>query len=843
MPRYCRAGGPKVACTLRALSALPALGLLFVALCVLLSACDPAKRVPMGKHLLTRNTVEVSGDVDKDDLERIIKQKPNKRILGMRFHLGVYNLVDTVKMKRGIAEKTAHVDAVNERRKASGKAFKPYRKTWREWLRETVGEPPVILDTSLTARTTAQMGLYMRKEGYFHATIADTTVLHRPNGKAFRHRKAKVRYTVVPGLPYTVCQTAFAVDDARMHLYISEHWDKSLVVPGMRMDADVLDLERKRVTTWMNELGYLYFTRDLLRYDADTTVGILQADMLLRVERPYAHKARSLTGTREGTVQWLRDVTVDMSGRYRPGMPPPDTLRYEGYSILYRGKPFVRPKSLARHVFLRPGERYKLSNQDNTYRRLTSLRVFDRVDIRYDTLSSPEPDKVDALLTLSPTRTQDFLLEGAGTNRGGFLGTSISIGYKHRNVARTLGQLTMSVTLGLEAQQSVSGQEASADQSSTSVGRDVLFNTVEIGPEVNYKLPRPIFLARLYGASANARTSFTALYNFQRRPDYTRALGKLSLGQEWNLDPRVQMGAYIDANLITIPYRSQAFQDYLIQANDPILTDGYTDHFVLTLPRITCVVNSQAGKSRRNLFYNRANLELAGTVLRGIDEAVGAPTVDSLADPYYTVLFVRYAEFFKLDNDFRFYHTIHDKSNVAFRLAGGFGVPYGNLGVLPFESSFFVGGANGLRAWRARSVGPGSYRQPLDAFDRVGEVRIEGNAEYRFKLIGFLEGALFADAGNIWLLDEDPNKPGSGISDQWLSELAVGTGVGVRFNFDFFIIRFDLGLQTKDPSLPKGERWVFEPKDEYEAWRNSLGGDPYSYKPKVNFNLGIGYPF
>ena len=843
MPPYCRAGGPKVACTPRLRGAPIHASVLLVFLCLTLLSCDPAKRVPLGKHLLTRNTVEVTGDVDKDELERIIKQKPNKRILGMRFHLGVYNLVDTVKMKKGIEEKTAHVEAINLRRRAEGRPEKPYRKTWREWLRETVGEPPVILDTTLTARSTAQMRLYMRKEGYFHATVSDTTLLHRASGKPFRHRKAKVHYTVVPGAPYTVCESAFMVDDARMHLYISEEWDKSLVVPGMRMDADVLDLERKRNTTLLNELGYLYFTRDLLRFDADTTVGILQADMLLRVERPYS-TGRSIAGAREGTVHWLEEVQVDMSGRYRPGMPPPDTLRYEGFAILHRGKPFVRPKSLMRHLFLRPGERYKLSNEDNTYRRLTSLRVFDRVDIRYDTLTASAPDKVDALLTLLPTRTQGFSIEGAGTNRGGFLGTSISVGYKHRNVARTLGQLNVSVTLGLEAQQSVSGQEASTDQASTSVGRDVLFNTVEIGPEVNYKLPRPIFLARLYGASANARTSFTALYNFQRRPDYTRALGKLSFGQEWNLDPRVQMGAYIDANLVTIPYRSQAFQDYLVQANDPILTDGYTDHFVLTLPRVTCTVNSQVGKSQRNLFYNRSNLELAGTVLRGIGEAVSAPiTNDTLGNSYFTLLDVRYAEFFKLDNDFRFYHTIHDKSSVAFRLAGGFGVPYGNLGVLPFETGFFVGGANGLRAWRARSVGPGSYRAPLDAFDRVGEVRIEGNAEYRFKLIGFLEGALFADAGNIWLLEEDPNKPGSGISNQWLSELAIGTGVGVRFNFDFFIIRFDLGLQTKDPSLPKGERWVFEPKDEYEAWRTSLGGDPYTYKPKVNFNLGIGYPF
>jgi hypothetical protein len=595
----------------------------------------------------------------------------------------------------------------------------------------------------------------------------------------------------------------------------------------------------------LGELGYLYFTRDLLKFDADTSVGGRQADLLLRAERPYAKNQRFLSGTREGTVHWIEDVIVDMSGRNRPGLLPPDTLYHEGYAILYRGKPFVRPKSLTRHLFLEPQDRFRRSYEDLTYRRLTSLRVFDRVDIRYDTLTADPPDHVDVRLTLLPTHTQGFSVEGAGTNRGGFLGTSLSLNYKHRNVARTMGQLTVSLTLGLEAQQSVTGQEASTDQASTAVGRDVLFNTVEIGPELNYKAPRPLVFQRLFGPSANARTSFTALYNYQRRPDYTRALAKFSLGQEWYERPTIQMGVYIDANLVTIPYRSDAFQNYLALSNDPILIDGYTDHLVLPL-RGTCTWTSRPGLVMNSMFYNKFNLEWAGTPLRGFDELVQAPiTTDTLGNSYYTLFDVRYAEFFKFDEDFRYHYTLHDKSSLAFRMGGGLGVPYGNLGVLPFESSFFVGGANGLRAWRARSLGPGSYRQPLNAFDRVGEVRIEGNAEYRFKLIGFLEGALFVDVGNIWLINEDPNKPGAGISNQWLNELAVGTGIGTRLNFDFFIIRFDLGLQTKDPSLPKGERWVFQPKDEYETWRNDQegGGDPYTYKPKVNFNLGIGYPF
>jgi len=197
-----------------------------------------------------------------------------------------------------------------------------------------------------------------------------------------------------------------------------------------------------------------------------------------------------------------------------------------------------------------------------------------------------------------------------------------------------------------------------------------------------------------------------------------------------------------------------------------------------------------------------------------------------------------------VDNDFRINRVIHEGSSIAFRCAAGIGIPLVNLEVLPFETSFFGGGANGMRAWRARSLGPGSYAAPLFAFDRVGEIRLEANFEYRFKLISFLEGALFTDVGNIWDRRKDPRRPGGEFEVRdFVSELAVGTGVGARLNFDFFIVRFDLGMQTKDPALPIGERWLFQPKDNYEAALSELTGSPANYRTQLNFNLGIGYPF
>ena len=200
-------------------------------------------------------------------------------------------------------------------------------------------------------------------------------------------------------------------------------------------------------------------------------------------------------------------------------------------------------------------------------------------------------------------------------------------------------------------------------------------------------------------------------------------------------------------------------------------------------------------------------------VLQGIHSLTGRELQsDTLGNTYYEAFDIRYAQYLRFDNDARFYRRFHSKSNIVYRLAAGIGIPYGNLDVLPFEKSFFVGGANGLRAWRARSIGPGSYFDPYDNFDKIGEIRIETNIEYRFDLITVLEGALFVDAGNIWLINEDSNRPGSGFSGNFVDEIAIGAGAGARLDFDFFLIRFDLGLQVKDPSLPIGERWIWQPK-------------------------------
>lgn len=825
-----------------------------LALAALATACNPTKRVPEGRYLLKRNEVVMEGKgPDRSEVAAIIKQKPNKKILGLRFYLSVYNWPDPDRMAAKRARKDEEREALNERRAERGKPAKPYKRTTGEWLREVVGEPPVILDSALTERSTEQIRLYLQKEGWFHAEVRDTVHFRRrvplraERGGPYRRPKAEVAYRVSPGTPYTYRTIRFTVDDPTMQYHVERKWHASLLKPGDRFDADVLDDERTRITNDLRELGYLYFNKELVQYTADTAVGGHQTDIVLRLERPFSGKAKGLQGTPEGTVYTIQNVTVGTLRSFRgTGDLQPLTLDTNGYSILFQDRLRYKPQALLSGIFLQPGTRFQQSHADRTYRRLTGSRVFDRVDISYDTTGVGRPGLANARIDLLPGKEQNMSVEGFATNRGGFLGTSISLGYRHRNLFRGMGSMQAQMVLGLEAQQTFTGGNITTEEGTAGgVADEGLFNTVDIGPELTFRFPNFLLPIRRdkFARSAAPRTAIAMLYNYQRRPDYSRNLIKTSFGYEWNESRFNTIGFFpLEVNVIGIPQKSDAFEQYLRQANDPVLTDSYTDHLIAGM-RGQFTHNSQEGGMKRNAFFARFTAEWAGYPLFVPLQVVGHDVQDTSGNRFKLVGGVRYAEFVKVDSDMRWRRTIHDKSSFAFRVAAGAGLPYGNLPVLPFESSFFVGGANGLRAWRARSIGPGSYSAPLLAYDRIGEVRIEGNAEYRFKLIGFLEGAFFADVGNIWFLKEDPRKPGSGFSEDFLAELAVGTGVGARLNFDFFIVRFDLGLQTKDPSLPPGERWLFQPKDRYEARIGDLTGTMGNYKPQVNFNLGIGYPF
>lgn len=850
----------------------------FLLLVLALTGCDPTKRVPKGHYLLVKNEVRSNNkDLPIAELEQVIKQKPNKKVLWQRLHLHLYNLSDperTIAIQAASdsvcairnAERERRAEQRNAQRRAKGQKEKPYvekacRKTRRVWAREDVGEAPVVLDSALIEQSVQQLGLYLAKEGYYRNTITDsvftqgTKLFSQKRGRRFKQPKAEVVYHVDAGRPYTLCDLGWRVDEPRMDSLMRANAHASLLKQGMRFDADELDKERTRVTDLMRQQGYLYFNRDLVQFVADTAAGDHEVDLMMRIEHPLGRERKGLRGTPEGTIYRIGEVSMEILPRPGAILPPMrNSVEYQGLMLHYQSdKPLYRPRALRNQVLLRSGTAYSQSATDRTYRRLNNLRVFDRVEIRFDTTGTGTKDRANVAITLLPSKRQNFSTEVFGANRGGFLGTSVSFLYRHKNIFRNMGSITAQMTFGLEAQQGLTGNNSPADDATIDVRRVGLFNTLEMGPEITLRFPRfmlPAPRAWLdpdkWSRTWNQRTSITGLYNYQQRPDYTRSLAKISFGYEWNKARTKTFGLFpVDVNFIRIPLISDAFADFIRTSNDAILRDSYTDHVIAGAKLVYTWNTQNALVRKRDMFFWRPIVQTSGHLLRAVNEAFdNAPIRDTTGTDHYTLAGVRFAQFVKVENDFRYYRTIHARSSLAFRAAAGVGVPFGNLGVLPFEASFFGGGANGMRAWRPRTLGPGSYSAPLLAFDRIGEIRIEGNAEYRFKLVGYVEGALFADVGNIWMLEENPAKPGSGFRwDRFYSDLAVGTGMGLRLNFDFFLVRFDFGLQTKDPALVPGERWIFQSKDHFREQYAAADGTLGTYRPQINFNLGIGYPF
>lgn len=813
--------------------------------CLLIASCSGVKRVPDEQHLLVKNKLEVQdGKLDKQALKDILKQHPNKKILGLRFHLTMYNWPNPEKLEDRREKQALKREARNAKRKAKGKEPKTYKRVKGQWLQEVVGEAPVILDKALTEKSRRQLEVYLAQLGYFKVSVKDTVIHPRKRfSKKTKKNKAVVRYSIVPGPPTHISTLQWRVEDERMKRYLEEDLPNSLIAEGQVFNAHDLDKERKRLSRHFQNLGYFYFTRDHITVEADSTHSNNTVELTIELHGQKDEDAPN--GERPHQVYFFERINIDTE--FQPSLQQQvekNELEYKNLRFLYLGKkPRYTPKTLQRSIWVKPNDRYKVTNLENTYRRLTSLRVFRSVNMEFDTLNTTRPNGLNCNIQLTPSKERSIAIETNGTNRGGFLGINGSLTFRHNNIFHGAELLTIKVTGGIEAQQSVTPGQGGEN---TSVDDEVLFNTVEFGPEVRLEFPKFIvpFRTDKLARSNEPRTVVSALYNYQNRPDYTRTLSKISFGYNWRESKfKTWQVSPVELSVIDIPRRSQAFTDYLEEVNDPFLTSSYTDHFIVG-PRVVYTFNNQELTKRRNVFYYRGSLESAGNVLRGIHNLTGREQfTDTLGNDYYESFGIRYAQYLKLDNDARYYRRIHDKSSIVYRLAAGVGIPFSNLEVLPFEKSFYVGGANGLRAWRARSIGPGSYFDPSDSYDKIGEVRIESNIEYRFDLIHVLEGALFIDAGNIWMLKEDDLRPGSGFDSDFFSEIAIGAGIGARLNFDIFLIRFDLAMQMKDPSLAKGERWFFEPKDKYEERVVDLTGQAINYRPQLNFNLGIGYPF
>jgi outer membrane protein assembly factor BamA len=409
------------------------------------------------------------------------------------------------------------------------------------------------------------------------------------------------------------------------------------------------------------------------------------------------------------------------------------------------------------------------------------------------------------------------------TNSAGNLGLAGDVLYQNKNVFRGAEIVKLKVTAATEIQK-VFGE------SSNNINQLLPFNTLETGADAEIDIPKfliPVKQER-FPKYFRPETDIDAGLNYERRPDYTRYISNLSYGYQWKESPTKKHLLYLaDLNLVKI-YPTLKFDSLINSYKDIRIQNSYKDHLILAL-KYSFIYNDQQLSKNKDFSYFRANFETSGNLLRAIDRIINHQLPP---DSSYSIFKINYAEYIRGDFDLRHYLLFDKLNTLALRIAVGGGLAYWNSYALPFEKSFYSGGANSVRAWQIYSLGPGSYSNNTlnPGLDKTGDIDIEGNIEYRFPVYHFLKGALFVDAGNVWLNKKNDGMPGAEFEfDRFYKEIAIGSGIGARFDFSYFILRLDAAFQIRNPSEPENQRWI--PLSHSLSFFN------------IRFNFGIGYPF
>ncbi len=744
-----------------------------------------------------QNKIETDTNaIEKERFQALLKQKPNRKILGIfQFHLSMYNLGNRGKETR-----------------------------FKKWLKG-IGEEPAILDSVQTLRSKNQLLLLLNQKGFFHAEVRDTVIP--------KNKKARVIYKITSNRPYTIRNTRFETRDPNIQPFMEFIRTTSLIRSGDAYDEERMNAERERISAEMKDRGFYYFGKNYITYEVDSSLQSFQVDVNLYVNRINENVDPAVAGdlpVRNHHSFNLQNIYVrtDYNPRDPAGGPIPDTTVVNGIHILSAGKEeTIRNEVLVNNIFINRGDRFLQRDLDYTYNRLQELNTYKFINIQFNEVprdSIQEEYLLDVHILLTPLDMQDFTTEAEATNTGGNLGIAGSFGWRNKNVFRGAEVLEMKVKGALEALPNLSD--------SVEEKKILLFNTYEIGPEVSLTFKKfllPGFITRNTSRYFNPRSILTAGFNFQDRPDYRRSILNASFGYNWQISRSQRWIAFpVIINAVTVD-PSPGFRARLDSLNDPRLSYSYETHLIPS-SRYTWIFNNQ--QKTKNFFFIRGNLELSGLLLRGL-----ASSLDLKKDEQgsYEVFGIPFSQYVKPDLDVSFHHSLDRNNTLVYRIASGIGFPFANSRALPFEKSFFAGGANSIRAWNARTLGPGSYKRGFNLIEQSGDIKIEANLEYRsflFKVLegALLEGAAFVDAGNIWTRNEDLSRPGAQFEfANMFKEFGVGAGIGFRFNFSFFILRLDGAVKLRDPSLDLSERWVY-PNQKFVI------GD-------IVPNLAIGYPF
>ncbi|NEU07717.1 BamA/TamA family outer membrane protein [Flavihumibacter sp. R14] len=763
---------------------------IFIFVLVSFAACSNIKYLPKGESLYIGAEVKIESDSLKKNEEKAIKAelngllrpKPNSTFLGLRPKLFAYNIAGTPKKPKGL----------------------------RNWLKNKIGEPPVLASALDLHKNQEILQNRLENKGYFQAVLTGDTTS--------KNRKVKAEYRAAPGPQYLISSVKFPADSAELERAVTATADKSLLKVGEPYNLDVIKGERERIDFSLKEKGFYYFGPNYLLVKVDSTIGKHKVDLFVSVKPEVPAIARQ--AYKIGEIYIYPNFNLAQT---EPDTSKADAVLFEGFYVVDKDSIF-KPSVFKRSMFFNSGELYNRKDHNLSLHRLTTIGSFKFVKNRFEREGSAETPTLDAFYYLTPLPKKSLRGELLGTTKSNNNnGSELSLSWRNRNVFRGAEQLIIRGYGGFEIQ--VSGTQRG-------------YNTYRLGTEATLSIPR--FVVPLFDFNTTdrfvPRTIFTLGFELLNKQKlYSLNSFKAQAGYNWKENELKEH----EVNLLSVNYVQPAnvTQEYIDSiANDPTLEKSIEKQFVIG-STYSFTYNDQSEVTRKNNIYFNTNLDIAGNIL-GL--ATGA---DYRSNDTSTIFNARFSQYLRLDGDFRYYYRLGRNSWLANRIIAGVGYPYGNSFELPYIKQFFVGGSSSIRAFRARSVGPGTYRPDEvsgdDFFpDQSGDLKLELNTEYRTKLAGIVHGAVFLDAGNIWLFRDNPDpqkiKQGAKFTNEFISELAVGTGLGLRFDLSFLILRTDLAFPLRKPWLPEKERWVFNDiKFSDKTWRHD----------NLVFNLAIGYPF
>ena len=670
-------------------------------------------------------------------------------------------------------------------------------------------------------------------KGYFDNTVTDTVEFSRNS------KRATTKYILHPNDPYKINKLTYLMEDEKLGALVLKDTLNTLLKVDMQYDRDKFQAEQQRITEFALNNGYYYFEKAYVDFYVDTVKknhSLSVVTNLKKFQKSYSSNDDSIIYVNHPRlkVEKVYIITEAVYGNVKDAKFT-DTLKTkrDGTVFLLNAPLAYKQPIIMNNTDIYRGQWFSKDTSEHTYKQLLGLGIFKNVTIQF--LKNDEfSNRLDCYIICSPLLKQSLTAETEGTNTSGNLGIDGSIIYQNKNFFRGGELIELKLQAAISAQKQLS-KDTTYINSITDVADlnrlQRTFNTIQFGPEFTFSVPRAFFPFSLlpFKKDMLPRTYIKTSLNYQSRPEFSRVITNIDYGFSFRTNNGRLKHDFIPFEVYLVRAKLlPSFKNDLTDLKDAFLLNSFQDH-ITTLSKfgLTYTSKGNSNTSKKTVHYLKWTIASSGSLLRQYFKLTGKKP-DSL--DRYLLFNIPFAQFLKTDIDYRINIPVRSKTRLVYRLAGGIAKTLKNLSGLPYEQSYFSGGPNSVRAWRARTLGPGGY-DPTNSetrFDKIGDVLLEGNFEYRFHIIKSFNGAFFVDAGNIWRLQKDETKPnGEFVVSNFVDQIAIGSGLGIRWDLSFFVLRLDMAAPIKDPKYDVGDRWTYDKK----PWRQIVA------------NFGIGYPF